>query len=153
MFVSINFICLSCYGVNGKNCTSVLVLIYKQCFNFLNNIVSTLFRFALAFSMVQVSTSHSCKHKKMDKKIIVWPKNSYIWLENHINPARYSSNRGKVKHGLLVTSYELHPQVTRSNPRVTSSNLRVTSSNPRFQIYELRVQINELRVQIYKLEH
>ena len=45
-------------STNGKNSISVLLVIYKQCYHSLNNIVSTPFTSALAFSMAQVSFSY-----------------------------------------------------------------------------------------------
>ena len=47
-------------------------LISKHCFNSLNNTVSTLFTFALAFTIPQVSVSDLHKHKKWLQKIKVW---------------------------------------------------------------------------------
>ena len=76
------------FDTNGKNCSSVLVLVYRQCFNFLNNIVSTLSQFALVFSMVQVFSSYSCKHKKWIQKNIVIKKELYE-IRNHVTPTCY----------------------------------------------------------------
>ena len=66
-----------------KNCSGVLTLIYRQCFKFLYNIASTFFKFPWAFSMLQVSSSYSYKHKKWIRKIKVWPKKNCVWLEKH----------------------------------------------------------------------
>ena len=52
----------------GIKCSSVLILINRQCFNFLNDIVPTFFKFELACSMLQVSTSYSRKHKTRYEK-------------------------------------------------------------------------------------
>ena len=53
-------------------------MIYRQCFNFLNNIVSTFFKFALALSLFQVPSSYSHKHKKWLRRIKVPPKNNCV---------------------------------------------------------------------------
>ena len=46
---------------NGKKCSNILILIiYRQCFNFLNNILLTFFKFALALSFSLDVCSHVC---------------------------------------------------------------------------------------------
>ena len=48
----------------------------QECFNFLNNLVSTFFKFASTLSMLQVSSTYSNKHKKWLRRIKVPPKNN-----------------------------------------------------------------------------
>ena len=40
-----------------KNCSSIIVLINKECLSSLKNVVSTFFTFALTYSILQVSGS------------------------------------------------------------------------------------------------
>lgn len=51
------------FDTSGKNYRSVLILIFKQSFSFLSNIVSTPVTFALAFFMPHVYDSYSHIHK------------------------------------------------------------------------------------------
>ena len=46
---------------NGKKCSNILILIiYRQCFNFLNKILLTFFKYALALSFSLDVCSHVC---------------------------------------------------------------------------------------------
>ena len=57
-----------------KNNTSIFILFYKQIFNSLKKIVSTLSTFGLKFAMPKVPGSHLHKHKKWLRKMKVSPK-------------------------------------------------------------------------------
>ena len=76
-----------------KNCSGVLTLIYRQCFKFLYNIASTFFKFPWAFSMLQVSSSYSYKHKKWIRKIKVWPKKKLCLIGKTLSLATCYSSR------------------------------------------------------------
>ena len=70
---------LQVFEGNGKYCSNILILIiYRQCLNFWNNILSTFVKFVLAFPMLQVSSSYSHKHKKWLRRIKVPPKNKCV---------------------------------------------------------------------------
>ena len=61
-----------------KNNTSIFILFYKQIFNSLKKIVSTLSTCGLKFAMPKVPGSHLHKHKKWLRKMEVWPKKGGI---------------------------------------------------------------------------
>ena len=76
------------FGANGKNSITVFIPFYKQCFNTLKSIVSTLSIIVLEFFLPKVSSSYLHKHKKWLRKIGLLPKMYRIlWLflqEYHI---------------------------------------------------------------------
>ena len=90
--LSLFFYLATVVDTNGKKWSNVLILIYRQCFNFFNNIVSTFFKFTLTFSMLQVSSNYPHKHTNCIQKTKSRSKKNCIWLEKHIVSTCYSPN-------------------------------------------------------------
>ena len=94
------------FNTNGKNSSSVLILIYKQCFNYLNNNVSALFTFALAFIMPQVSGGDLHKHEKWLRKEywVCWKKfNCSNWVSIYgfklLDGWHFTKRKIRIAHG------------------------------------------------------
>ena len=92
----------------GKNYSSVLILISRQCCNILNNIVSTFLKFGLLYFMLEVSSSYSHRHKNRYKKqkcnqnrIAFDSKRTQV---SHLLQPRYLAKLFKHWNQLLVTS-------------------------------------------------
>lgn len=81
-------ICTTC--VSFSSLLNYSILMEKR---FCNSVsILTFFKFALTFSMLQVSSSHSLQHKKWIQKIKEWLKKLCLIRKAHKSATCYSSN-------------------------------------------------------------
>ena len=102
------------FDANKKNCSSILIFIYRQCFEFYQPLtciknVSTFFKFALAFSMLQVYSTHI--NTKNEYEIKVWLKRNCVWFGKHIARAIAQAKLFKHWTQLFVSSEDLKNQL------------------------------------------
>ena len=68
---SLSLALLKVFVTHGKNWQQQSYSYYRQCFGFLNNIAPTLFTFALALSILQVSGSYSHEYNNWLRKKVI----------------------------------------------------------------------------------
>ena len=86
--LSLFFFLATVFDTNEKNAATFLSLFTGNVLTFLLKLYQPFFKFALTFSMLQVSSAYPQKHKNWIQKTKVKPKKNCVWLEKRIGELR-----------------------------------------------------------------